>query len=61
MATTGCWASPPYQLAKDLKLTVGWAYTEGSGAYLKQAGQKRVKNTEALGKGVVSVGLISAW
>jgi long-subunit fatty acid transport protein len=53
--------SAPYQLTKDLKLTVGWAYTQGSNAYTKQNGQKKVKNTEAIGKGVVSVGLTYSW
>jgi uncharacterized protein (TIGR02001 family) len=51
----------PYQITKSVKLTVGWAYTQGSGAYFKQKGQKRVKNTAAIGKGVVSVGLTYAW
>jgi uncharacterized protein (TIGR02001 family) len=51
----------PYQITKDLKATVGWAYTQGSSAYFKQKGFKRVKNTEAQGKGVVSVGLTYSW
>ncbi len=40
---------------------MGWAYTQGSSAYFKQKGFKRVKNTEAQGKGVVSVGLTYSW
>jgi uncharacterized protein (TIGR02001 family) len=51
----------PYQLTKEVKLTVGWAYTEGFDAYFKQNGFRKVKNTAALGKGVVSVGLTWSW
>jgi uncharacterized protein (TIGR02001 family) len=51
----------PYQLTKSLKLTVGYAYTQGSDAYFKQNGFRRVKNTAAQGKGVISVGLTYAW
>jgi uncharacterized protein (TIGR02001 family) len=51
----------PYQLTKEVKLTVGYLYTEGSDAFFKQSGSRRVKNTAALGKGVISVGLTYAW
>lgn len=53
--------SAPYQITKSVKLTVGYAYTQGTSAYFKQKGQKKVKNTAALGKGVLSVGLTWAW
>ncbi len=53
--------SAPYQLTKEVKLTVGYAYTEGSGAYFKQNGFAKVKNTAALGKAVISAGLTWSW
>ncbi len=49
--------SAPYQITKDLKANIGYAYTQGSSSYFKQAGSKRVKNTAAVGRGVLSFGV----
>ena len=47
--------SAPLQVNKDSKLTLGWAYTQGSGNYLKQGGTPKVTNTGAVGRGVLSI------
>jgi uncharacterized protein (TIGR02001 family) len=49
--------SLPYQITKQTKLTLGWAYTEGTDAYYKQAGIAKAVNTAAVGRGVFSAGL----
>ena len=49
----------PFQLNSSTKLSVGWAYTEGSDAFFKTDRQPRVTNTEAVGRGVATVSL--AW
>jgi uncharacterized protein (TIGR02001 family) len=46
--------SLPFTVAKDTKVTVGWAYTEGTGAYVKVGSLPRVDNPEAVGRGVFS-------
>jgi hypothetical protein len=51
--------SMPFTLSKSAKLTVGWSYTEGDGAYAKQGSFPKSVNTEAVGRGVASVSL--AW
>ena len=46
----------PFQVVKDTqKLTVGFAYTKGSGNYLKQGNFPKVSNGAAVGRGVVTV------
>lgn len=45
----------PFQLSKTAKLTVGWAYTDGSNNYYKQGSAPRAQNTMAVGRGVFSV------
>jgi hypothetical protein len=45
----------PFQLTKESKLTVGFAYTKGSGAYIKSGSMPKYENTLAVGRGVVSV------
>ncbi|WP_158277579.1 TorF family putative porin [Opitutus sp. ER46] len=45
----------PYQVTKNSKLTVGVAYTKGSGNYLKQGTDPKVENSAAVGRGVVTV------
>ena len=45
----------PFQITKDSKFTVGFAYTEGSDNFLKQGTSPKVVNTAALGRGVVSL------
>ena len=47
----------PFQLNSATKLSVGWAYTAGSGAYFKTDHQPKVTNTEAVGRGVATVSL----
>ncbi len=45
----------PFQIAKDQKLSVGWAYTEGRNNFLKQGRAPKAVNTGAVGRGVVTV------
>lgn len=45
----------PFQLTKESKLTVGFAYTEGRDAYAKQGNARKATNPLAVGRGVVSV------
>lgn len=47
--------SMPYQITKEAKLTVGFAYTKGEDAYFKQAGVPKSGNSLAVGRGVFSV------
>lgn len=49
----------PYQLTKNLKVSAGWAYTEGSNSYFKTGTDPKVLNTAAVGRGVVT--LSAAW
>jgi len=45
----------PFQITKESKLTVGFAYTEGRDAFAKQGSARKAANTLAVGRGVVSV------
>lgn len=45
----------PFTISSSAKFTVGFAYTAGSGNYMKQGFASKVKNGAALGRGVVSV------
>ncbi len=45
----------PFQLTKDSKLTVGFAYTKGSDAFVKQGSFAKASNTSAVGRGVVTI------
>lgn len=47
--------SMPFQVTKTSKITVGYAYTEGSNNYYKQSGSPRAENTAAVGRGVASL------
>lgn len=47
--------SAPFALTKESKLTVGFAYTEGSNNYYKQGTAPKVENTAAVGRGVLSI------
>lgn len=49
----------PYQINTATKLSVGYAYTQGTDAYIKQVGSPKSSNSEAVGRGVLSVSL--AW
>ena len=45
----------PFQLDKNSKLSVGFAYTDGRNAYTKQGTLGRAPNSLAMGRGVVTV------
>jgi uncharacterized protein (TIGR02001 family) len=45
----------PFQITKESKLTVGFAYTEGTSAFVKQGNARRAENPLAVGRGVVTV------
>jgi uncharacterized protein (TIGR02001 family) len=47
--------SMPFQLTKDSKLTLGFAYTEGRDAFTKQGNLGKAANSLAMGRGVVTV------
>lgn len=47
--------SSPFALSKASTLTVGFAYTKGTGNYYKQAGTPREANPAAVGRGVVTL------
>jgi uncharacterized protein (TIGR02001 family) len=47
--------SLPFQLDKASKLTVGWAYTKGTGNFVKTGNAPKSANTAAVGRGVVTV------
>jgi uncharacterized protein (TIGR02001 family) len=45
----------PFQITKESKLTVGFAYTEGREAFFKSGTSPKVTNDFAVGRGVVTV------
>ena len=45
----------PFQVSKNAKLTVGWAYTKGSNNFYKQAGSPHTQNSLAVGRSVFTV------
>jgi len=45
----------PFQITKDSKITVGWAYTKGSNNYLKQGTDHKLPNSGAVGRGVFTI------
>jgi uncharacterized protein (TIGR02001 family) len=45
----------PFQIAKDQKLSVGWAYTEGRENFFKTGRAPKSVNTGAVGRGVATV------
>lgn len=45
----------PYQVTKDSKITVGWAYTKGSSNFFKQGTAGKVANSAAIGRGVLTL------
>jgi uncharacterized protein (TIGR02001 family) len=47
--------SLPFAITKESKLTVGFAYTKGSGNFFKAGGTPKVENTAAVGRGVVTL------
>jgi uncharacterized protein (TIGR02001 family) len=47
--------SAPFQIHPRSKLTIGWAYTKGSGNFVKIGGTPKSENTAAVGRGVVTI------
>ena len=47
--------SAPFQITKESKLTVGFAYTEGTSASVKQGSAPKTSNPLAVGRGVVTL------
>jgi uncharacterized protein (TIGR02001 family) len=47
--------SAPFQLTKESKIVIGFAYTEGRDAFTKQGTFPKSTNTGAIGRGVVSI------
>ncbi len=45
----------PFQVTKDSKFTIGWAYTEGSANFFKQGTFGKAVNAAAVGRGVLTV------
>jgi uncharacterized protein (TIGR02001 family) len=45
----------PFQITKDSKLTVGWAYTKGSSNFLKVGTDAKFANAGAVARGVLTV------
>ena len=45
----------PFQINKESKLSLGWAYTEGRDNFLKQGSAPKSVNTAAVGRGVATV------
>ena len=48
----------PFAITKSTTLKVGWAYTKGSGNYLKQGTGPRAENTAAVGRGVATISCV---
>eukprot|EP01012_Entosiphon_sulcatum_P025592 TRINITY_DN30936_c0_g1_i1.p1 TRINITY_DN30936_c0_g1~~TRINITY_DN30936_c0_g1_i1.p1 ORF type:complete len:267 (-),score=21.49 TRINITY_DN30936_c0_g1_i1:363-1163(-) len=53
--------SAPFQLTKESKLILGFAYTEGRNAFTKQGTFPKSVNTGAIGRGSVSLSYIYAF
>jgi len=47
--------SLPFQINKESKFVIGWAYTEGAQNFLKQGSAPKVENSAATGRGVFSL------
>ena len=47
--------SAPFQINKDSKITVGWAYTKGSSNFIKVGTDGKVPNSAAVSRGVVTI------
>ncbi len=48
----------PFQITKDSRITIGWAYSKGSNNYLKQGTDAKVPNPAAVGRGVFTISYI---
>jgi len=47
--------SAPFQITKDSKFTLGWAYVKGSDNFLKQGTAPKIANSAAVGRGVATI------
>jgi uncharacterized protein (TIGR02001 family) len=45
----------PFQITKASKLSIGFAYTKGTGNYFKQSGSPKSPNAAAVGRGVATL------
>lgn len=45
----------PFQISKEAKVTIGYAYTEGRKAFVKQGSAPRSVNSLAMGRGVATI------
>jgi hypothetical protein len=45
----------PFTVGKSGKLSIGYAYTKGSGNFLKQGMAPKAANTAAVGRGVATL------
>jgi uncharacterized protein (TIGR02001 family) len=45
----------PFQINKESKFTIGWAYTKGSSNFLKQGTAPKVANSAAVSRGVLTL------
>lgn len=45
----------PFQINKNTKLSIGWAYTKGTDNYLKQGSAPKALNSGAVGRGVGTI------
>jgi len=54
-------AAVPFQINKQSKLTVGFAWTKGSNNYLKAGTTPRTLNTAAINRGVATVNYIYSF
>jgi uncharacterized protein (TIGR02001 family) len=50
--------SMPFQITKESKLSIGFAYTKGTGNYYKQSGSPKQQNSAAVGRGVATLSYI---
>jgi uncharacterized protein (TIGR02001 family) len=45
----------PFQITKESKVSIGWAYTKGSDNFFKQGSRPKFENTGAVGRGVATL------
>lgn len=51
----------PFQVNKSSTVTLGWAFTRGEDAFIKQGTFGKVPNTSAVGRGVVTISYAIKW
>ena len=47
--------SAPFQINKESKITIGWAYTKGSSNFIKVGTDGKAPNSAAVGRGVLTI------